>query len=104
MAQGVKRVSSGNEESPYKRELADRIGSAFKAFNDKAKRGNEMSQTELGRLVAARTGRATPFTQVAVSGWMNTETPSAPDNPTLRAIADVLGVDLMWLAFGARQD
>lgn len=104
MAQGAKKLSGGEERNPYKRELADRIGSAFKAFNNNQKRGHEMSQTELGRLVAERIGRPAPFTQVAVSGWMNTEKPAAPDNPTLRAIAQVLGVDEYWLTFGARQD
>jgi hypothetical protein len=104
MPQGAKKARAKDSVSPYKRELAERIATAFKQFNANARRGNEIGQLELSRLVAKKLHRPEPFTQAAVSGWMNVEKPSAPDNPTLRAIADVLGVDLMWLVFGAQED
>lgn len=104
MPQGAKKAVSQESANPYKRDLAERIATAFKEYNAKAKRGSEIGQDDLGRLVARRMKRSAPFTQAAVSGWMNVEKPSAPNNPTLRAIAEVLDVDLLWLTFGARED
>lgn len=104
MAQGAKKARDSLADLSYRIELARRIEIAFGRYNTDAGRGSRLTQAKLGSAVAQRLGRAAPFTQGAVSGWMNTEDPGTPDNPTLRAIAEVLSVDVMWLIFGAAEE
>ncbi len=102
--QGAKKTAKKRAVEPWKAELAERIGKAFKQYNANALRGHELSQAELGARVSRRLKLVPPLTQAAVSRWMNPADPSAPTNPTLVAIAEVLKVDRSWLAFGAAED
>jgi transcriptional regulator with XRE-family HTH domain len=104
MAQGAKKARQAPADLSYRIELAGRIAKAFGRYNADAGRADRLTQEMLGKVVAQRLGRPTPFTQGAVSSWMNTDDPGTPDNPTIRAIAEVLGVDVMWLILGARED
>lgn len=104
MTQGSKKTAQKKAVEPWKAELAERIGKAFKQYNAATLRGGELSQAELGAKVAKRLGLAKALTQAAVSRWMNPDDPAAPDPPTLEAIAEILSVDKSWLAFGASSD
>jgi hypothetical protein len=108
MRQGAKRVAPKKAATkaldPYKRELAERIDQAFRQYNARRDRDHQMKQEDLGAVVAKKVGLAAPYTQGAVSGWMNPKKPATPNNPTLKAIADVLGVDAMWLILGATEE
>jgi hypothetical protein len=98
-----KKATAREADLPYRRELAERISTAFKQYNARQRSGQELTQEDLGRLVAKRMGTTAP-TQAAVSLWMNVNKPSAPSNLTLAAIADVLDVDPMWLILGAKEE
>jgi len=100
MPQGAKKTAKKKAVDPYKAELAERIDRAFKSYNAKRRSGTELLQKDLGRLVAKKLGLKEPLTQPTVSGWMNPANPSAPDNPTIQAIAEILETDKAWLVFG----
>ena len=102
MAQGPKKKAARKRTAAdtEKAELATRIAMAFKRFNANAPIGKELLQADLGRMVAARLKLEKPITQAAVSRWMNPSDPSEPDSRTIGAIADILGVDRAWLAWG----
>jgi len=104
MAQGAKKLASDeSERERYRREMAERIYTAFQEYNRGIPRSGQITQADLGRFVADKLGRAQPFTQANVSRWMSETDPGQPDNPTVKAIAEVLNVDLMWLLYGARE-
>lgn len=68
----------------------------WEAYKDLEKREGRVSQSELARRIEARGGH--PTRQDDVSRWFREV--SRPSFEELPAIAEVLGVDLMWLAFG----
>lgn len=104
MPQGARKQTRGEDESErYRREVAERVYTALEAYNSGLPRSGKLSQADLGRLVAERLNKpAVP--QVTVSRWMSETSPTLPDPLTIRAIADVLNVDVMWLLYGARSD
>jgi hypothetical protein len=107
IAQVAKGKTKGKDApDPYAAEFARRVGEAFKAFNARRPRGDEMSQEELGRRVANGIGQKEPFSQAAVSRWMSLTRPNVPANPIIRALAAALETDAAWLAWGghARSD
>lgn len=104
MTQGAKKALSQKGPDPYKLEVAERIYTAFTEAGRKRKRGNELTQDELGRSVAKELGRSLPFPQGTVSAWMSATNPSLPDPLIIRAIGKVLNVDVMWLLYGAAED
>jgi hypothetical protein len=100
MPQGAKR-SRVQVVDTYRRELAVRVFQAFKSFNADKSRAQEISQTQLGEIVAKRLGLKEPIPQPTVSRWMSETNPMTPDNPTLDVIASVLRCNREWLVFGA---
>lgn len=104
MTQGAKKATDGRAADPYKVEVAERIYAAFKEAGRKRRRGNELTQDELGRLVAKELGLSEPFKQATVSRWMSNTMPALPDPLIMRAIGKVLNVDVMWLLYGAAED
>jgi transcriptional regulator with XRE-family HTH domain len=90
-------------ENVYRRELAERISHAFRFYNASVPHNRVLRQLDFARLVSRKLGLKEPFTQPAVSQWMNPDNPHQPDNPTLMAIAEVLKVDPYWLIFGDRR-
>lgn len=104
MAQGAKKPARTKEPDRYARDVAERIGKAFKQYNADARRGLELSQSQLGLRVAEVLGITEAPTQAAVSRWMSPTNPATPDNPTIEAIAKVLDVDPAWIAFGSGSD
>lgn len=105
MTQGAKKLASDDSERErYRRGVAERIFTAFDEYNRGVPRSGRLTQADVGRLVAERLGREKPFPQAVVSSWMSEKDPSQPDNPTVRALAEVLNVDPMWLLFGVRTD
>jgi hypothetical protein len=75
--------------------LSNRIYRAWKYLESET--GEEVRQARLGDMVAAELGRATPFTQPAVTGWLKK---GVQDIDTLWGIAQACGVRAEWLAFG----
>jgi hypothetical protein len=108
MRQGAKKAASkkaaAKHVDPYKREVAERISTALKTYNARVKKSDEIGQQELAILVAKHLGLKEPPTQASVSGWMNVKKPSLPSNPTLIAIAEVLGASASWLILGATEE
>lgn len=104
MAQGSKKTTGKQEVDPYKAGVAERIATAFKRHNANARRGNELSQVDLAKMIAKRLGLPKPPTQAAVSRWMSVTNPSVPEPPRLEAIAELLGADKTWLLWGDEND
>lgn len=104
MAQGAKKAIRREDEGErYRREVAARVYDAFRDYNAKRPKDQELTQAELGRRVGAKMKRdAVP--QGTVSRWMNPSNPAVTDNPTLRVIAEVLETDVMWILYGAMSD
>jgi hypothetical protein len=100
MTEPRKKKVQAKSEDQDKRERADRIALALDHYNLGRPSKDKLSQEQLGELVAERMGKKEPITQSAVGKWMNREKPNTPDYQTLDAIADVLGVDRAWLAWG----
>lgn len=98
-----KRARDEDEAERYRREVAERVYAAFEAYNSGVPRSGKMSQADLGRLVAERLKKPS-IPQATVSRWMSETNPVVTDPPTLRAIADVLNVDVMWLLYGAASE
>lgn len=76
------------------RAFAQRIWEAFKELEKRE--GKPVSQSELARRIEERGGHRTR--QDDVSRWFREV--SRPDYEELPTIANVLGVNLMWLTFG----
>jgi transcriptional regulator with XRE-family HTH domain len=72
-----------------------RLRQAVKALE--LARGKDLTQDELGELVAKKQGRGEPYTGVAVHRWLKGR---RPGYETMRALAAVLAVRPGWLAFG----
>lgn len=104
MAQGPKKTPAKTAPDQYKVEVARRIYDAFTAAAAKRPRGSELTQSEVGALVAKELRRKVPFPQATVSRWMSERDPALPDPLTLRAIAKVLGTSATWLHYGAAMD
>lgn len=104
MTQGRKKTASRKAVDPYKLEVAGRIYDAFESARRKRPRGNELTQMELGQLVAKELGLKVPIDQGTVSRWMSNTRPNTPDPPTLRAIAKTLNTQVMWLLYGGAVD
>lgn len=84
----------------YKEEVAARLYEAFESRRAAARlKRITFGQKELGKAIAAKIGGKAP-TQSVISRWMAKEDPSLPEAPTLRAAAEVLGVEFMWILFG----
>lgn len=73
--------------------FAQRVWEAYKELE---KREGKVSQADLARRIEERGGH--PTRQDDVSRWFREV--SRPEFEELPAIAEVLGVDLMWLTFG----
>lgn len=87
----------------YADEVAGRILEAFADRQARAKtRRERYTQADLGRGVAKRLRRTEDFAQPTVARWMAKDSPALPDDqvPTLRAIAEELGVSEEWLVLG----
>jgi transcriptional regulator with XRE-family HTH domain len=76
-----------------------RLRQAVKALE--LARGKDLTQDELGELVARKQGRGEPYTGVAVHRWLKGR---RPGYETMRALAAVLAVRPGWLAFGEGGD
>jgi transcriptional regulator with XRE-family HTH domain len=70
----------------------------WEAYKDLEKREGKVSQAELARRIEERGGHKTR--QDDVSRWFREV--SRPAFEELPAIAEVLGVDVMWLTFGTQ--
>lgn len=104
MPQGAKKRALDDDSSErYRREVAERVYLAFERYNSGVPRSGKLSQADLGRLVAQRLRKPT-IPQATVSRWMSETSPVVTDPPTIRAIAEVLNVDVMWLLYGAITD
>jgi transcriptional regulator with XRE-family HTH domain len=62
--------------------------------------GRRITLAELGRLVAERLGRETPFAATAVSKWEAGLQIPAPE--VIEAIAELSGVDPGWISHGEK--
>ncbi len=102
--QGAKKTAKKKTVDPYKAEVAGRIYDAFRALNKQRRRGDELTQEEMGRLVAVALGLKEPFPQATVSRWMSENNPALTEPRTVRAIARVLETDVTWLLYGATAD
>lgn len=78
-------------------DFGDRLFTAMLVLQGTSR--EKISETELGRRVAALLEREKPFSQTAVSGWLDG---AFPEVVTVGAIAEVCGVDPGWLAFGEK--
>lgn len=106
IAQGVKKAAQTEAADSYRFELAGRISKAFKTHNANAVNGKELSQDAFAAIVSRELGLSeeNAYSQTAVSRWMSPTKPTVPEPRTLQVIAKVLGADLMWLTYGARED
>lgn len=104
MPQGARKDARREDEGEvYRREVAERVYTALEAYNSGLPRSGKLAQADLGKLVGQRLGRPA-IPQVTVSRWMSERSPTLPDPLTMRAIAEVLNVDVMWLLYGAVTD
>lgn len=62
--------------------------------------GRRVTLAELGRLIAERIGRETPFAATAVSKWEAGLQLPAPE--VIEAIAELSGVDPGWISHGEK--
>lgn len=84
----------------YKEEVAARLYEAFDEMRAAAsKKRRSFGQKELAEKIGELL-KTEPPNQSVVSRWMAQEEPSLPDNPTLDAAAQVLGVNELWLLLG----
>jgi hypothetical protein len=72
-----------------------RLRRAHRAFEDRL--GRDVNQTELGAMVGKRLGEPKPITQASVHRWF---AGTLPDHVRMVALAEILGVDPGWLAYG----
>lgn len=72
----------------------------WEAYKELEKREGRIPQGRLAERIAAAGGHATR--QDDVSRWIRST--SRPEYEELPAIAEVLGVDLMWLTFGPMEE
>lgn len=72
-----------------------RLRKAHRDYEDRL--GRDVSQTEIGVVVGKRLGEKKPVSQQSVGRWFGG---TLPEYPRMEALAEILGVDPGWLAFG----
>lgn len=98
-----KKAKLKDEAERYRRGVTERIYAAFEDYNSGLPRSGKLGQADFGRLVA-ELRKLPPIPQVTVSRWMSETNPALPDLLTLRAIATVLNVNVLWLLYGDDND
>ena len=92
-------MARNHKERPKSAEMAafhERILWAFFRWQANQRPVRQIKHEELGRLVGKELGRK-PVSQPVVSRWF---TGTVPERETMVAIARVLGVPVVWLAWG----
>jgi hypothetical protein len=78
--------------------FAKRLRKAFRAWEDQV--GRDVTETELGELVGKKYD-GSPISQASVNRWFSG---TLPDHGRMVALAEVIGADPGWLAYGPDED